>query len=75
MSIDSHLITTVTDINLIEMEESKPLLENREFRKGIFHFYFLNSRISLVGILLGTPMKMLEHIATFRCSELCTRFL
>ena len=47
MSIDSRLITKFCDINLIEIEESKPLLENREFKKGIFHFYFLNTDISL----------------------------
>ena len=60
MSIDSHLITKFTDVNLIKIGESKPLLDNREFRKGIFHFYFLNIHISL-GIL-GTLMKILEHI-------------
>ena len=60
MSIDSHLIAKLTDINLIEMEESKPLLENLEFRKGMFHFYFLNSHISLG--MLRTLMKILEHI-------------
>ena len=60
MSIDSHLITKFTDINLIKIGESKPLLENQEFRKGIFPFYFLNIHISL-GIL-GTFGKSLEHI-------------
>ena len=59
MSTDSHLITKFTDINLIEKEESKPI-DNREFRKGIFHFYFLNIHISL-GII-GTLVKILEHI-------------
>ena len=29
MSIDSHLITKFSDINLIEIEESKPLLGNQ----------------------------------------------
>ena len=31
VSLDSYLITTFTDIDLIEIEGSKPLLENREF--------------------------------------------
>ena len=60
MSIDGHLITKFSDINLIEIEESKPLLENREFKKVILHFYFLNTDISL-GISV-TLMKMLGHI-------------
>ena len=60
MSIDSHLITKSSDINLIEIEESKPLLEYGEFKKGIFHFYFLNTYISL-GIS-GTLMKLLGRI-------------
>ena len=60
MSIDSRLIAKLTDINLIEMEESKLLLENLEFIKGMFHFYFLNSHISFG--MLGTLMKNLEHI-------------
>ena len=60
MSIDSHLITKFSDINLIKIEESKPLLENREFKKGISHFYFLNTDISL-GIS-GTLMKILGRI-------------
>ena len=57
--IDSHLITQFAYINLIELEESKPLLENREFKKNIFHFYFLNINIFLV--LLGTLMKISER--------------
>ena len=40
MSIDSHLITKFSDTNLREIEENKPFLENREFKKCIFHFYF-----------------------------------
>ena len=40
-------MTKLSDMNLIEIEESKPLLENREFKKGIFHFNFLNTDISL----------------------------
>ena len=64
MSIDSHLITKLTDINLKEMEESKPLLENREFRKDIFHFYFLNIHISL-GIF-GAHMNILGHIENIK---------
>ena len=60
MSIDSHLITKCSDINLIEIEENKPLLENGEFKKGIFHFYFLNTDISF-GIS-GTLMKIIGHI-------------
>ena len=59
MSIDSHLITKCSDINLIEIEENKPLLVNREFKKGIFHFYLFNTDTSL-GIS-GTLMKMLGH--------------
>ena len=60
MSIDSHLITKCSDIKLIEIEENKLLLENRKFKKGIFHFYFLNIDISL-GVL-GTLMRILGHI-------------
>ena len=59
MSIDSHLIT-FSDLNLREIEESVPLLENREFKKGIFHFYLLNIDTSL-GIS-GTLMKILGHL-------------
>ena len=59
-SINSHLITKFSDINIIVIEESKPLLENREFKKGIFCFYLLNINISL-GIS-GTLMKILDHI-------------
>ena len=47
MSIDSHTITKFKDINLIEVEESKLLLENQELKKGIFHFYLLNIDIFL----------------------------
>ena len=60
MSIDCHVITKFSDINLINKEESKPLLENWEFKKGIFHFYFLDTDISL-GIS-GTLMKILGRI-------------
>ena len=60
MPIDSHLITKFSDINLREIEENKPFLEKREFKKGIFHFYFSNFDISL-GIS-GTLMKILENI-------------
>ena len=47
MSIDSHAMTTFKDIYHIEIEERKLLLENREFKKDIFHFYFLNIAIFL----------------------------
>ena len=60
MSIDSHTITKFKDINLIEIEESKLLLENQEFNKGIFHFYFFNIDIFLGK--LDTLMTFLEHI-------------
>ena len=56
MSIDSHMITKFAYINLIEFEESKPLLEDREFKKNIFHFYFLNTNIFFVS--LGTLIKI-----------------
>ena len=46
MSIDNHLITKFIDINLIEIEESKPLLENQEFKKGIFHLFFEHRYLS-----------------------------
>ena len=35
-SIDNHLITTFTHINLMEIEGSKHLLETREFMKKHF---------------------------------------
>ena len=35
ISIDSYTITKFKDLNLIEIEESKLLLENQEFKKGI----------------------------------------
>ena len=60
MAIDSQLITKFSDINLREIEEGTPLLENLEFTKGILCFYFLNIHISL-GIS-GTLMKISEHI-------------
>ena len=61
MSIDSHLITNFTHVNLpLEIEEGKPLLENQEFKISIFHFYCLNTDIS-VGILY-TLMNILKHI-------------
>ena len=60
MSIDSHLITKFSDVNLREIEENKPFLQNREFKKGIFHFYFSNFDISL-GIS-GKLMTILGHI-------------
>ena len=59
MSIDSHLITKCSDINLREIEENKPFLENREFEKGIFHFYFSNFDISLS--ISGTLITVLGH--------------
>ena len=60
MLIDSHLITKFGESNLREKEENIPFLENRDFKKGIFHFYFSNFDISL-GIS-GTLMKVLGHI-------------
>ena len=51
-------------LNLIEIQESKPLLENQEFQKHIFHFYFLNIDIFLGK--LDTLMRILEHIEN-RC--------
>ena len=60
MSIDSHLITKSSDTNLREIEKNKPFLENWEFKKGIFHFYFSNFDISL-GIY-GT----LHNFRTYR---------
>ena len=60
MSIDSHTITKFKDINFIEIEEGKLLIENREIKKGIFRFYFLNMN-SFLG-KLDTLMKILEHI-------------
>ena len=60
MSIDSHLITKFSNINFREIEENKPFLENREFKKGIFPFYFSSFDNSLG--LSGTLMKILGHI-------------
>ena len=60
MSIDSYLITKFSDINLRAIMENKPFLENREFKKGICHFYFSNFDISLS--ISGTLMKILGHI-------------
>ena len=60
MSIDSHAMTRFKDINLLGTEESKSLLEWREFKKDIFHFYFLN--IDNFLRKLDTHLKTLEHI-------------
>ena len=63
MSIDSHLITNFTHVNLpLEIEEGKILLENQEFKISIFHFYFLNTDIS-VGILY---IYTYENFKTYR---------
>ena len=59
MSLDRHLLTKFIDINLREIKENKPFLENCKFKKGIFHFYFSNFDISLS--ISGTLMKILGH--------------
>ena len=64
MAIDSQLITKFSDIHLREIEESASLLENREFTKDIFCFYFLNIHISLA--VSGTLMKISEHIENMK---------
>ena len=60
MAIDSQWISKFSDTNLIEIEESTPLLENRKFTKVIFFFFFLKIHISLA--ISGTLMRILEHI-------------
>ena len=40
MAIDSQWITKFSDTNLIEIEESTPLLENRHSQKAFFVFIF-----------------------------------
>ena len=47
MSIDSNLINKFSYTNLREIEENKPFLENRLYKKGIFHFYFSNFEVHL----------------------------
>ena len=64
MAIDSQWISKLSDTNLIEIEESIPLLENRKFTKGIFCFYFLKIHISLA--ISGTLMRILEHIENIK---------
>ena len=64
MPIDSPWITKFSDTNLIEIEESTPLLENRKFTKGIFRFYFLKIHISLA--ISGKLMRILEHIENIK---------
>ena len=51
MSIDSHLMTKFSDINLREIEENTPFLEDSEFKKK-----FLNFDISLA--ISGTLMRI-----------------
>ena len=59
-SIDSHLMAQFTHVNLIEIEEGKLWLRNREFKISIFHFYFSNIDISVV--ILCTLMKILKLV-------------
>ena len=64
MAINSQWISKFSDTNLIEIEESTPLLENRKFTKGIFCFYILKIYISLA--ISGTLMRILEHVESIK---------
>ena len=54
------LIAKFTNLNHIEIQESKPMLENQEFEKCIFHFYFLKIDIFLSKLYI--LMKTLRNI-------------
>ena len=58
MSRDRHLIAKYSDINVIEMMEIKPLLENLKFKRGIFHFYVFYICINISFGIPGTIMNI-----------------
>ena len=67
-------MTKFSDINLREIDENKPFLENSEFKKGIFHFYFFRTSISLLVYHVHLwEFYVIEK--TLWSSELCLRFV